>query len=78
MSESRYEIELREFGKRLRHYRRKMRFTQLDLEVHSGIDRAEISKIENGKKNIEFTTIIKLAETLDVSTYLLFQFEKNK
>ncbi len=78
MSESRYEIELREFGKKLQSQRRKLNYTQLDLEVHSGIDRAEISKIENGKKNIEFATIIKLAEALKIPTYLLFQHEKNK
>lgn len=40
--------------------------SQLDLELASGINRTEISRIENGQKNIEFFTIVKLAIALDV------------
>ncbi len=40
--------------------------TQLDVEIGSGINRTEISRIENGQKNIEFITLVKLAIALDV------------
>lgn len=43
-----------------------MKLSQLDLEIQSGINRTEISRIENGQKNIEFLTIVRLAEALDV------------
>lgn len=46
--------------------------SQLDLEIQSGINRTEISRIENGLKNIEFFTIVKLAVALDVEVEELF------
>lgn len=35
------------------------------MEINSGINRTEISRIENGQKNIEFLTLVKLAIALD-------------
>lgn len=64
--EKRYKTEIKAFGKRLKSIRQKKGLTQLDLELESGINRTEISRIENGSKNIEFYTIVKLAEALNV------------
>ncbi len=47
--------------------------TQLDLELESGISRTEVSRIENGLKNIEFYTIVKLAIALEISLIDLFK-----
>jgi transcriptional regulator with XRE-family HTH domain len=71
--EKRYKIEIKAFGKRLKTIRQKKGFTQLDLELESGINRTEISRIENGSKNIEFYTIVKLAEALEVKLSDLFK-----
>lgn len=71
--EKRYKIEIRAFGKRLKTIRQKKGLTQLDLELESGISRTEISRIENGLKNIEFYTIVKLAEALGVNLSEFFQ-----
>jgi len=49
-----------------------MKLSQLDLEIQSGINRTEISRIENGLKNIEFLTMVKLAEALGVELYDFF------
>jgi len=57
----RYAIEIEEFGKRLRQIREGRGLSQLDLELRCGLNRTEISRIENGHKNIEFFTIVKLA-----------------
>lgn len=46
--------------------------TQLDLEVKSGITAGDISKIENGQINLAFTTLIKLAEGLEVQLNELY------
>lgn len=76
MAQSRYDIEIENFGKRLREVRTKKQLSQLDLEVSSGLNRTEISKIENGLKNIEFYTIVRLAEALEIELMDLFKKAK--
>ena len=71
--EKRYKSELLSFGKKLKQLRQDRDMIQLDLEIKSGINRTEISKIENAQKNIEFFTIVKLAVALDVSLAEFFQ-----
>lgn len=70
--EKRYKSEIKAFGKRLKTIRQKKGLTQLDLELESGISRTEISRIENGQKNIEFFTIVKLADALDIDIAKFF------
>jgi len=76
MGERRYKSELKALGLRIRKIRETNNLVQLDLEVKTGISRSDISKIENGLKNIEFITIVKIAEALDVDIYDLFKPEK--
>ncbi|MBK7311213.1 MAG: helix-turn-helix transcriptional regulator [Sphingobacteriaceae bacterium] len=64
--EKRFKSEIKAFGKRLKSIRIKKGLSQLDLELESGISRTEISRIENGLKNIEFFTLIKLAVALQI------------
>lgn len=73
--EKRYKTEIKAFGKRLKSIRQKKGLTQLDLELESGISRTEISRIENGQKNIEFFTIVKLADALDIDIAKFFIVE---
>lgn len=63
---SRYEKELHLLGKRLREIRKEKGLSQIELEISTGIDRSDISKIERGIKNIEFITIVKLAAGLNI------------
>lgn len=67
MTDKRYRNDIEAFGKRLRDIREHKEMSQLDLEVESGINRTEISRIETGKKNIELITLFKLASALKVS-----------
>ena len=76
MGERRYKAELKALGLRIRKIREGKNLVQLDLEVKTGISRSDISKIENGLKNIEFITIIKIAEALEVEIFNLFKPEK--
>jgi transcriptional regulator with XRE-family HTH domain len=71
--EKRYNSEIAAFGRRLKQLREKKKLTQLDLELESGISRTEISRIENGLKNIEFLTIVKLAVALDITIQEYFK-----
>lgn len=64
--DKKYNQEIKAFGKRLKQLRLKKGLTQLDLELESGISRTEISRIENGLKNIEFITIVKLSSALEI------------
>ena len=75
MAIDRYTIELENFGKRLRFIRKNAKLTQYDLEAMTNISRADISRIENGLKNFEFSTIIKLAEALNIELIEFFKKE---
>lgn len=58
--------ELEQFGTILKQFRQENKLTLLDLEVRTGINEGTLSKIENGKKNFNFTTLVKLAQGLEV------------
>lgn len=71
--EKRYKQEVEKLGKRIRSIREGQSMSQLDLEVVSGINRTEISRIENGLKNLEFMTLVRIADSLKVELNQLFQ-----
>lgn len=75
MDSQKYTHLLEQFGKRFKQVRKEKGKTQLDIEVATGINNGDISRIENGKTNIEFITIAKLAEALGVEMIDLFHFE---
>ncbi|WP_343744772.1 helix-turn-helix transcriptional regulator [Chitinophaga sp.] len=62
-----------DFGLRVRSFREKKKMTLLDLEISTGISEGALSKIENGKKNINITTAIRLAKGLEVAVSELFK-----
>lgn len=65
--EKRYQEEIKALGQKIKSLREANSMIQLDLAERMGMDRSEISKIENGKKNIEFFTLVKLALSLDAA-----------
>jgi transcriptional regulator with XRE-family HTH domain len=75
MREKTYRKELKNLGARIKKLREEKNLIQLDIEIRTGISRADVSKIENGLKNIEFLTIVKFAEALDVEVFDLFKPE---
>lgn len=62
-------------GKRICAIRLKNNQTQQDLEFITGIDSAEISKYESGKRNLTLKTLIKFSRALQVHPKELFDFE---
>jgi HTH-type transcriptional regulator, competence development regulator len=74
--EKRYQKEINSLGLRIKQLREAKGLSQLDLELRAGIIRTGISKIENGKKNVEFMTLVKLAEALEVELFELFTTPK--
>lgn len=65
--QDRYNKEIKLLGERLKQIRIHRNMIQLDLAEAIGMDRSEISKMENGKQNVEFNTLVRLAEALQVN-----------
>ncbi|WP_307450009.1 MULTISPECIES: helix-turn-helix domain-containing protein [Chryseobacterium] len=64
-------------GQRISEIRAQNKQTQQDLEFLTGIDVAEISKYEKGKRNLTLKTMIKFAAALQVHPKELFEFDFN-
>jgi transcriptional regulator with XRE-family HTH domain len=62
-------------GKRISEIRLKNDQTQQDIEFLTGIDSAEVSKYESGKRNLTLKTLMKFAVALQVHPKELFDFE---
>ena len=76
--ENRHTEELILLCRRIRQLRKLNNLTQVDLELRCKINNGDISRIENGRKNLEFYTIVKLAIGLEVELVELFKPEQVK
>jgi len=63
---------IRVFGTNVRKYRNRSGFSQEELAGICGLHRTYISDIERFKRSISLDNIQKIADALDVETYLLF------
>ena len=54
------------FGNRVKEVRNELLISQLELSERSGIERAQISKIEKGKINVTLETIEKLSNAFNM------------
>ncbi len=59
--------EAQRLGKNLKRIRTEKGISQGDIVKASGIDKAMISNIENGKTNPTLATIVKLAKAIGIS-----------
>lgn len=75
MAKEKYFKDLKKFGRRLVQLRTMKGLSQRDLSYACEVDNSKISKIELGKINITFTTIVQLAEALEVSVSELMDYE---
>lgn len=62
-------------GKRIFEIRSNNNQTQQDIEFLTGIDSAEVSKYESGKRNLTLKTLMKFARALQVHPKELFDFD---
>lgn len=65
MTNAKQKIEM--VSKVLRHLRNSRKVSQQDISLTTGIDRAFISEIENGKKIPSLETLIKITEYFKIS-----------
>ena len=61
-------------GERITFLRTQNNQTQQDIEFITGIDAAEVSKYESGKRNLTLKTLSKFAVALSVHPKELFNF----
>lgn len=59
-------IRLQKIGANLLRIRTDKGYTQEELSYNSDVDRSKISKIESGQANLMITTLLDLAEGLEV------------
>jgi transcriptional regulator with XRE-family HTH domain len=65
----------KQIGDKLAELRIKNKQTQHDIEFLTGIDSGEVSKYEQGKRNLTIKTLAKFALALNVHPKALFNFE---
>ena len=63
---------IRVFGTNVRHYREQKNISQEKLAEMSGLHRTYISDLERFQRNISLSNIQKIADALEVETYVLF------
>lgn len=65
----------KQIGYKIAELRIKNKQTQHDIEFLTGIDSGEVSKYEQGKRNVTIKTLAKFALALNVHPKDLFNFE---
>ncbi len=64
-------------GKRIKTLRKEKGISQKDLAYQIGMEKSNLSVIENGKSNPQVLTLVKIAAALDVMPIELLKFEFN-
>ena len=52
---------------RLKELRKERGYTQIKMQMLTGIDQSDYSKLENGKRYYTFTQLVKIAKALNTS-----------
>jgi len=67
---------LKQFGEHIKYLRMKSGLTQDDVVLNSNrITKGTVSDIENGKRNLSFTTLIDLAKGLNLHPRELLDYD---
>jgi len=67
---------LKNFGKRIREERKKLKISQEELADRAGIHRTYIGMIERAERNITLINIYKISKALKIEPYELFITKK--
>ena len=60
------------FGDTVRYYREQKGFTQEEFAFRCGLHRTYISAIERYRRSISLGNVQKIADALDIESYMLF------
>jgi HTH-type transcriptional regulator / antitoxin HipB len=72
-----FELKMDLIGEMIRETRKEMNLTQEQLGKLVGVQKAQISKIENNTKDVRFSTIMKVFDALKAKVKFTIEFDKN-
>ena len=76
MNEKRDRERLIRFGEHLRFLREELNLSQDEVASKCDVTKGNLSNIENGKKDFNFTTLLEIAKGLGVSAKDLLDFDE--
>ena len=63
-------------GKQIKQIRTSKGLSLLDLSALSNIEKANLSKMENGKSNLTLRTLLTISDALNVNPYELLKYDE--
>ena len=66
---------IKSVGKQIKQIRTSKGLSLLDLSALSNIEKANLSKMENGKSNLTLKTLLTISEALNVNPYDLLKYD---
>ncbi len=64
---------LYEVGRNIARIRRKQGYSQLDVCAKIGMEKSNLSSIENGRQNFTSLTLLRIAKAIGVDVHQFFQ-----
>lgn len=74
MNETRDKDRLIKFGDNLRRLREKLKLSQDEVVSRCDVTKGNLSNIENGKKDFNFTTLLEIAKGLNIDPKELLDY----
>lgn len=72
-----FDLKLDILGDMIKKARKEQHLTQEQLGQLVGVQKAQISKIENNAKDVRFSTVMKVFEALKAKVRMTIEFDKN-
>lgn len=72
-----FDLKLEILGHMIKKARKEHHLTQEQLGKLIGVQKAQISKIENNEKDVRFSTILKVFEALKAKVRMTIEFDPN-
>jgi len=72
-----FELKLDVLGYMIKQARKEQKLTQEQLGKLVGVQKAQISKIENNTKDVRFSTVLKVFDALKAKVKMTIEFDPN-
>jgi HTH-type transcriptional regulator/antitoxin HipB len=72
-----FELKLDILGNMIKKARKEQHLTQSQLGQLIGVQKAQISKIENNAKDVRFSTVLRVFEALKAKVKMTIEFDPN-
>ena len=72
-----FDLEMDLIGDMIKKTRKEMNLTQEDLGKLIGVQKAQISKIENNAKDVRFSTIMRAFKALKANVKFIVELDRN-